>query len=228
MIIRSHLEERVLRLTRQRNPSVDFGLAVGDGGRCRLENAIQAGAPYTDVNLVLSELRVVLVGKAANVPGVKLEVHTRWALTKYDLAFKIDSTRNMLPGRCKSEKYSLSEWLVDEGALLKRKVDHGLEMAMRNAFAPLGGGATDQAWPGSGPHPSASEDCIVYPYPCFFSLASDGRDARAVITTSWWRSPVGQGRFARRVMRSAQLARISHQDSDFWGKLAKQLGRSPA
>lgn len=145
-LTKPHLTERVLRLTRQQTPSIKFAPAVRDDERYRLNNLVQAEAPYTDANLVLSELRVLLAGKAEDDPRVRLTVRTQWQLTKYDASSNSDSTWGILSGSYKSEKYPLSVWLADEGALLRTHVNKGLEESLTGAFSELGGNKEKEDW----------------------------------------------------------------------------------
>ncbi|MGB5729792.1 MAG: hypothetical protein WBM52_21550 [Thiogranum sp.] len=116
-LTRSDLEQRTLRLVRQENPTINFVPAVPDGDRYSLGKAAQpGGGPYTDVNLVLSELRVLFTGKAENDPRVTLTVHTQLTPTKYDALANLNSTWDVHAGSYESKKYPLSVWLDDEGA----------------------------------------------------------------------------------------------------------------
>ncbi len=146
-LTRSLLEGRVLRLLRQQNPTINFAPAVQDAGRYSLQNPLQPGEPYTDVNLVLSELRVLLAGKEEDDPRVRLTVRTQWELTKYDASSNSNLAWDILSGSYRSEKYPLSIWLADEGALLKTHVNYGMEQSLSGAFAELGGNAGKEDWP---------------------------------------------------------------------------------
>jgi hypothetical protein len=145
-LTRSDLEERTLRLVRQENPTINFVPAVPDGDRYSLGKAAQPGGPYTDVNLVLSDLRVQFAGKAENDPRVTLTVHTQWTLTKYDASANLNSTWDIHAGSYESKKYPLTEWLADEGALLRSHVDEGLEASLTNAFSSLAGETEEEKW----------------------------------------------------------------------------------
>ena len=148
-LIRPRLRERVLRSVRRQNPKMYFATAVRDGERYRLEDAVEPGTPsYTDVNLVLSEFRVFLAGKAENEPLPGLVVHMRWALARYDASSKTDKTLQVLSGGYESEKYSLSEWLANDGVLLKSQLNEGLEASLSNAFYDLTGERKEQERPG--------------------------------------------------------------------------------
>ncbi len=146
-LTRSTLEKRVLRLVRQQHPTIDFESAVRDGERYSLNDPVQPAPLHTDVNLILSDLRVVLAGKATDEPRVTLAVHTQWTITKYDALSNTDDTCGILSGSYESKKHTLSEWLADEGALLKTHLDDGLEESLTDAFSELAGGAEREDWP---------------------------------------------------------------------------------
>ena len=133
------VEERTLRLVRQLNPGINFVPAVPNGNRYSPGKTAQPGGQNTDVNLVLSELRVLFAGKAEDDPRITLTVHTQWTLTKYDAATNLNGNWDVLTGNYESKKHLLSEWLADDGALLKARVDEGLEVSLTHAFSDLGG-----------------------------------------------------------------------------------------
>jgi len=145
-LTRPDLEERVLRLVREQNPTIIFLPAVPNGDRYILDDTVQPVAPYTDINLVLSEFSVVFAGKAKDDPRVTLTVHTQWTLTKYDASTNLNSTWDVLDGRYVSTKHPLSEWLADEGALIKARVDEGLEESLTNAFSDLVSETEEERW----------------------------------------------------------------------------------
>lgn len=147
-LIEPRFEERVLRRLHRQNPDYHFSRAVRDGGRYRLEEAVASGARYTDVNLVLSEFQVFLAGKAENEPQVGLNIRIEWALTRYDAPSETGSALRVLSGAYQSEKHPLSEWLADDGALLKRQVNEGLEASLTHAFSDLTGERKEQEPPG--------------------------------------------------------------------------------
>ena len=94
--------------------------------------------PYTDVNLVLSDLRVQFAGKAKNDPKIALIIHTQWALKRYDSSTNLNSNWDVLTGDYQSKKHRLSEWLDEDGSLLMTEVDKGLDESLTNAFSNLG------------------------------------------------------------------------------------------
>jgi hypothetical protein len=140
------LEERALRLVRQLIPDTTFMPAEPDGNRYRLLTTEDTGASYSDVNLVLSDLRVHFEGKAENDPNVTLTVHTRWSLKKYDASTKLSSDWDVQTGTYQSGKYHLSKWLDDDGALLMDQVDEGLEASLTGAFEDLAPETQEQQW----------------------------------------------------------------------------------
>ena len=145
-LARSDLEGRALRLVRQRNPAITFLPAASEGDRYRLVAEEQLEGPYTDVNLVLSDLRVQFAGKAKNDPKIALTVHTQWALKRYDSSTRMNSNWDVLTGDYQSKKHRLSEWLDDDGSLLMSEVDKGLDESLTNAFASLGPETEEERW----------------------------------------------------------------------------------
>ena len=145
-LARSDLEERTLRLARQRNPAIRFMPAASDGNRYRLVAGERPNGPYTDVNLVLSDLRVQFVGKAKNDPKIALTVHTKWALKRYDSSTKLNSDWDVLTGEYRSKKHLLSEWLDEDGSLLMSEIDKGLDKSLTNAFSSLGPETEGEKW----------------------------------------------------------------------------------
>ncbi len=145
-LTRSTLEKRVPRLVRQQHPTIDFESAVRDGERYSLNDPVQRAPLHTDVNLILSDLHVVLAGKATDEPRVKLTVHTQWTLTNHDASSNNDSTWDILSGSYESKTHTLSEWLADEGALLKTHLNDGLEESLTGAFSELGGNVEREDW----------------------------------------------------------------------------------
>jgi hypothetical protein len=140
------LEKRALRLVRQQIPATNFMPAEPDGDRYRLVTTENTGGSYSDVNLVLSDLRVQFAGKAENDPNVTLRVYTRWSLTKYDASTNLSADWDLLTGTYQSEKHQLSEWLADDGILLMSQVDEGLEVSLTSAFAALAPETDEQQW----------------------------------------------------------------------------------
>ena len=143
---RSDLEERVLQLVRQRNPAISFMPAASEGNRYCLVTKQKLEGPYSDVNLVLSDLRVQFAGKAENDPKIALTVHTQWALTRYDSSTNLNSNWDILTGDYQSKKHRLSEWLDDDGSLLMSEVDKGLDESLTNAFSSLGPETEEEKW----------------------------------------------------------------------------------
>jgi hypothetical protein len=140
------LQQRALRLVRLQVPDISFVPADPDGDRYRLATQESTGASYSDVNLVLSDFRVQLVGKAENDPKVALSIYTKWSLTKYDPVTNLNPDWDVLEGKYESEKYELTEWLADEGVLVKSHLDSGLESSFNSAFAALAPETAEQEW----------------------------------------------------------------------------------
>jgi hypothetical protein len=145
-LTRSDLEERTLRLVRQRNPAISFMPAASEGNRYRLVAKEKLKGPYTDINLVLSDLRVQFVGKAKNDPKIALIVHTQWALKRYDSSTNLNSNWDVLTGDYQSTKHRLSEWLDDNASLLMSEIDKGLDESLTNAFSSLGPETEEEKW----------------------------------------------------------------------------------
>jgi hypothetical protein len=145
-LARSDLEERTLRLARQRNPAIRFMPAASAGHRYRLVAGENLNGAYTDVNLVLSDLRVQFLGKARNDPKIALTVHTKWALKRYDSSTKLNSDWDVLTGEYQSKKHLLSEWLDEDGSLLMSEIDKGLDQSLTNAFSSLGPETEEEKW----------------------------------------------------------------------------------
>ena len=141
-LARTDLEARTLRLVSQENPSIYFVTVVPDGKRYTLG----PGGVYTNVNLVLSELAVVLAGKAKDDPRLTLSVRTQWALTTYDASANLNNTSGIHAGSYESNKHPLSEWLAGEGALLRSQLDKGLEESLTSAFESLAVGTEKENW----------------------------------------------------------------------------------
>lgn len=143
---KSDLEKRTLRLVRRRNPAISFMPAASEGNRYRLVAEEKLKGPYTDVNLVLSDLRVQFVGKAKNDPKIALIIHTQWALKRYDSSTNLNSNWDILTGDYQSKKHRLSEWLDEDGSLLMTEVDKGLDESLINAFSNLGPETEEEKW----------------------------------------------------------------------------------
>jgi hypothetical protein len=145
-LTRSDFEQRTLRLIRQRNPAIRFVPVASEGNRYRLVAKEKLGEPYTDVNLVLSELRVQFAGKAQNDPKIALTVHTQWMLKRYDSSTNLSSNWDVLTGDYQSTTHRLSEWLDDDGSLLMSEVDKGLDESLTHAFSSLGPETEEEKW----------------------------------------------------------------------------------
>lgn len=140
------LEQRALRLVSQNIAGTSFTPAESAGNRYRLVASGITETTYSDINLVLSDLRVQLEGKAKNEPKVALSIYSRWSLTKYDPATDTNAEWDLFEGNYKSEKFLLSEWLAEDGALLNNHIDVGLESSFHSAFAALAPETEDEKW----------------------------------------------------------------------------------
>jgi hypothetical protein len=143
---RTDLEARALRLLRQRNPDVSFMPATSEGNRYRLVTKENLTRPYTDVNLVLTDLRFQFVGKAKDDPDVALMIHTQWVLEQYDSSTNLKSDWDVLTGEYQSKKHLLSEWKNNGSSLLISEIDKGLEKSLTEAFSRLGPETEQEKW----------------------------------------------------------------------------------
>jgi len=140
------LQQRALKLVRLQIPDINFIPAEPDGDRYRLVTQEGTEASYSDVTLVLSDFRVQLDGKAKNDPKVALSIYVQWSLRKYDAVTNLNPDWDVHEGKYESKKYALSEWLTDDGALLKSHLDKGLESSFNSAFAALAPETAEQKW----------------------------------------------------------------------------------
>jgi hypothetical protein len=140
------LENRALRLVRRQFPSINFVTAEPDGERYRFVTEENTGTSYSDVNLVLSDFHVQLAGKAKNDPNLRLSIHTRWVLRKYDSSAHQTADWDIVEGNYQTEKYELSEWLADDGALLRSHLDSGIKSSFNGAFVALGPETEEEQW----------------------------------------------------------------------------------
>ena len=142
----TELQKRALRLVHLRVPDINFIPAESDGERYRLVTQENTGASYCDVTLVLSDFSVQLEGKAENDPKVALSIYVQWSLRKYDPVTMLNPDWDVLQGKYESKKYELSEWLADNGALLKSHLDEGLESSFDSAFTALAPEPEQHKW----------------------------------------------------------------------------------
>ena len=142
----ANLEERALRLAGRQFPSIDFITAEPDGDRYRLVKNDPSGASYSDVSLVLSDFHMQLEGKAENDPNLSLSIFTQWLLKRYDSSTGITDDWDIVEGNYQSEKYELSVWLADNGALLRSHVNDGIESSFKNAFSALAPETEEEQW----------------------------------------------------------------------------------
>ena len=140
------LQQRALRLVRLQVPATNFIPAEPDGDRYRLVTQESTGASYSDVTLVLSDFRVQLEGKAQNDPKVALSIYVQWSLRRYDPVTNLNPDWDVHEGKYQSKKFELSEWLADDGALLKSHLDNGLESSFNSAFAALAPETAEHKW----------------------------------------------------------------------------------
>lgn len=129
---RPALRARALQVARAQDTGIHFVPAEWDGKRY-----VPPAAGPTDVNLVLSSLSVSLQGKDEDDANVGLDVDMHWLLTRYSPKTRTDEVWDALPARYESAQHPLSEWLADDGVLLKTAVDAGIEKTLTDAFAVL-------------------------------------------------------------------------------------------
>jgi hypothetical protein len=131
------LQERALQIVRGHDNAVTFVPAAWNGERHAPAEAATSMAPTTDINLVLTDMSVSLNGKAKDDPDLILNIVMHWSLTRYNPETHNDEAWDAMSARYESEKYQLSEWLADDGALLKAAVDTGIGKSMTSAFSKL-------------------------------------------------------------------------------------------
>ena len=129
------LEQRAMRLLKEQDTRLDFLPAAWDGKRYGPLEAQKNASSQTDVNLVLTGMSIVVNGKAADDPKLRLTVAMRWSLTNYDPETQSDELWDLWDGSYASKKIRLSKWLADDGAQLKTELDKGLEYVMTSSFA---------------------------------------------------------------------------------------------
>jgi len=142
----ANLQQRALRLLRLQVSDINFIPAEQEGDRYRWITQESTGASYSDVTLVLSDLRVQLEGKAENDPKVALSIYAQWSLRKYDAETELNPDWGVREGKYQSKRYKLSEWLADDGTLLKSHLDTGLESSFNSAFRALAPESEEQKW----------------------------------------------------------------------------------
>lgn len=142
----SELEQRALKLIRAQIPDTKFIPTEPEGDRYRFTMQENIGASYSDVTLVLSDFRVQLEGKAENDPKVALSIYAQWSLRKYDSVTMLNPDWDVLEGKYQSDRYELTEWLSNDGELLRNDLDNGLESSFNNAFAGLAPETKEQKW----------------------------------------------------------------------------------
>lgn len=124
-------------MVREQDVPIDFVSASWNGERYALNDIGNNKALSTHINLVLTVLNVMLNGKAKEDPKLILQINMQWAITKYNPKTQEDEVWDLLSGNYESEKHRLSEWLAEDGELLKTETDTGLEKALTYAFSDL-------------------------------------------------------------------------------------------
>jgi hypothetical protein len=136
-LTKEDLDIRALRVVRRKIPDIKIIPADPNGDRYRFAANDITKTKYSDVNLVLAGLSVRLEGKREDQPKVALLVDATWLLTKNDTSMESIVEDRIVEGSYKSEYFFLSEWLTEDGALLKDHINNGLDYSFNNAFAAL-------------------------------------------------------------------------------------------
>ncbi len=133
----SVLRQRALRTVLAQGTGIDFVPAAWNGDRYARITAATSSPAATDVNLVLTAMSLSLDAKEKHDQTVVLNIGMQWALTKYDPVTRNDQVWDAMSASYRSRERRLSEWLNDNGALLKAEVDSGLEKSLSEAFSDL-------------------------------------------------------------------------------------------
>ena len=133
------LQDRAMQTLHAQGTAINFVQAAWDGERYALPDSAEYMSQTTDINLVLSVMRVWLSGKAKDDPEVVLNVDMQWDLTKYNPETQSDEVWDAMLSSYESKRHRLSEWLAENGALLQTEVDRGIEHTLTNSFSELPG-----------------------------------------------------------------------------------------
>ena len=152
-LAQADLQRRAFKLIRQNIPDVKFIPADPHGDRYSFVANDITDTKYSNVNLVLTGLRVRLEGKQEDQPKVALLVDATWSLTKNGTSKKSNVEDSIVEGSYQSEYFFLSEWLTEDGAFLKDHINNGLECSFNNAFAALTE-TEEEKWSGISPDES--------------------------------------------------------------------------
>ncbi len=133
----SVLQKRALRIVRAQGTAIYFVPAAWNGERYAPSDAAAYTTETRGVNLVLTAMSVSLSGKAEDDPRLFIDMGMQWALTRYNLETQNDEVWDEMSSTYASGQRHLSEWLDDDGALLKAEVNRGIEESMTNAFSDL-------------------------------------------------------------------------------------------
>lgn len=134
---KADLERRAIRLVQLKFPDVKFNPAEPDGDRYRFVANNTAETKYSDINLVLTGLSIRLEGKRDDEPKVMLLVDATWLFTNNHPSMTTDIQNETFEGHYQSERFLLSEWLDEDGELLKDQINNGIESTFNSAFAAL-------------------------------------------------------------------------------------------
>ena len=133
----SVLRERALQTARAQGTGINFVPAAWNGDRYARIAATGSSPAVTDVNLVLTAMSLSLDGEAKEDQTVLLKFGMQWTLTKFDPTTRNDQVWDAMSAGYQSSERRLSEWLDDNGALLKSEVESALEKSLTDAFSDL-------------------------------------------------------------------------------------------
>ena len=131
------LQVRALHMVRDQGTPVNFVPASWNGERYAPTADAYRKDPGTDVNLVLTEMRVSMNGKAKEDPKLIFRIDVRWALTRYNPETQEDEVWDAMAASYESRRHRLSKWLVNDGELLKEEANTGLNWVLAQAFSDL-------------------------------------------------------------------------------------------
>lgn len=131
------LQARALHMVRDQGTPVNFVPASWNGQRYAPTALAYREDPGTDVNLVLTAMRVSMNGKAKEDPKLILRIDVRWALTRYNPETQEDEVWDAMAASHESKRHRLSKWLANDGELLKKEANTGLHAVLTYAFSDL-------------------------------------------------------------------------------------------
>ena len=131
------LESRALTIMRNQGTPIQFVPATWNGERY-VESPDEKSMPAASAtNLVLSEMTISISGKAKEDPKLRFIVYMQWALTKYNPETNDDEIWDLMSSSYTSKQHKLSQWMENNGALLKHEVDSGLTTTLAESMSVL-------------------------------------------------------------------------------------------